>query len=92
MDSPINYWDKRAGELVRQSAGHSILFNFSIAPDGESAFFGSSDRTVTQWRLSNPSLDQLRDWIQANRYVRDLTCEEQDTFQIEASQGEGCAP
>ena len=90
MDSLINLWDKRTGELVRQSAGHSILFNFSIAPDGESAFFGSSDRILTQWRLSDPALDEPQGWIQSISYARDLTCEEQAIFQIEASKGESC--
>jgi len=92
MDGSLKLWDLKTGELVRQSGGHGIIFDISIAPDGESAFFGSSDRTLTQWRLSNPSLDELRDWIQANRFVRDLTCAEQATFQIEVSQGESCVP
>jgi WD40 repeat protein/DNA-binding SARP family transcriptional activator len=92
MDGLLKLWDLRTGELVHQSSGHGVIFDISLAPDGKSAFFGSSDHTVIQWRISNLSLEELRAWIQANRYVRDLTCAEQASFQIETSQGESCTP
>lgn len=88
MDGVIKLWDLKTGELVRQSGGHGILFDLTLAPDGHSAFFGSSDRTLTQWKLSNPSLDELRAWISGNRSVRELTCAEQESFGMQT--GPGC--
>jgi hypothetical protein len=33
--------------------------------------------------LAAPSLDELLDWVAANRYVRELTCDERELYQIE---------
>jgi hypothetical protein len=54
-----------------------------LSSDGQTALFGSSDTTITQWRLLNPSLNELTSWIEANRYVREPTCEERERYQIE---------
>jgi hypothetical protein len=33
--------------------------------------------------LAAPSLDELLDWVAANRYVRELTCDERELYRIE---------
>ena len=83
MDGRIMVWDISEGRLVRQTDGHGVIFDLTMAPDGESVYFGSSDATITEWRISNPSIDELREWIELNRYVRDLTCGERELYQIE---------
>ena len=54
-----------------------------MSPDGSTALSGSSEQTIVQWRLDNPGLDELMTWIEENRYVRQLTCEERAMYQIE---------
>jgi WD40 repeat protein len=83
MDGTLVLWDLETGEAVRRWGGHGVVFDISLAPDGHTALVGSSDTTIVQWRLENPSLDELGAWIQANRYVRDLTCQERELYRVE---------
>ena len=40
--------------------------------------------TAILWDLSLPAeMDDVHDWIDDNRYVRELTCEERDLYRIE---------
>jgi WD40 repeat protein len=83
MDGTLTLWDLESGETIRRWGGHGAIFDIALAPDGRTSLVGSSDTTIVQWRLGNPSLDELREWIQANRYVRDLTCQERDLYRVE---------
>jgi WD40 repeat protein/DNA-binding SARP family transcriptional activator len=83
MDGTLMLWDLERGELIRRSAGHGVIFDLALAPDGQSILFGSSDTTITQWRIDNPSLGELKQWVAANRYLPELTCAERETYQIE---------
>jgi WD40 repeat protein len=83
MDGSLMLWDLETGELIRRSDGHGILFDVALNPNGQTALFGSSDTTITEWRLQNPSPSELERWIEDNRYVRELTCEERARYQIE---------
>jgi WD40 repeat protein len=89
MDGRLMLWDLDTGELIRSSGGHGVIFDLALSPDGQTALFGSSDTTITQWRLLRPSLDELTAWIGANRYVREPTCEERERYQIEPLCDEG---
>lgn len=70
MDGSLMLWDLKTGELVRRSTGHGVMMDITLSPDGRSVLAGSSDATIFRWRLDNPSLTELRAWVQANRYVR----------------------
>jgi WD40 repeat protein/DNA-binding SARP family transcriptional activator len=83
MDGALMLWDLERGALVRRSEGHGAIFDLALAPDGQSVLFGSSDTTITQWRIDNPSLDELKAWVAANRYLPELTCAEREMYQIE---------
>jgi WD40 repeat protein/DNA-binding SARP family transcriptional activator len=83
MAGSLMLWDLESGELIRHSEGHGVIFDLALAPDGQSILFGSSDTTITRWRIGNPSLDELRAWVTANRYLPELTCAERETYQIE---------
>ena len=69
MDGSLVLWNLETGELVRRSIGHGVLFDLAASPDGGSILTGSSDTTIFQWRLENPSLSDLRTWVEKNRYV-----------------------
>jgi WD40 repeat protein len=83
MDGTLMVWDLVTGELVRRVAGFGAIFDVAVAPDGKTALVGSSDATIVQWWLENPSLDELRSWIEANRFVRALTCAEREALRVE---------
>jgi len=54
-----------------------------MSPDGRTGLVGSSTQMIIQWQLATPSLDELFDWVGANRYVRELTCDERELYRIE---------
>ena len=39
--------------------------------------------SVIEWQISDMSLAELIDWIDANRYIRDFTCEERENYRLE---------
>ena len=80
----VIYWDIATGEELRRFAGHAGgIWNVRFSPDGQTAFSSSYDGIVIQWQLADWPLDQLRPWIDANRYVWDFTCEEREQYRIE---------
>lgn len=83
MDGRLMVWDLARGTLVRQSDQHGVIFDLTMSPDGESVYFGSSNTTITEWGISNPSIDELKGWIEQNRYLRELTCAEREFYQVE---------
>jgi WD40 repeat protein len=78
-------WDLETGELIRRfkDPHTGAVFDSAMSPDGRTGLVGSSAQTIIQWQLAAPSLDELLDWVAANRYVRELTCEERDLYRIE---------
>ena len=85
MNGVLRLWDLESGELVREFgySGLAVVFDIALSPDGRTALSGSMDQMITQWSTEYPDLEGLLDWIEANRYVRDLTCEERARYQIE---------
>lgn len=82
MDGALMLWDLETGRLIRRSEGHGVIFDLTLSADGESVFFGSSDATIIQWRLSNPGSAALKEWIKENRYVRPLSCAERELYRV----------
>jgi WD40 repeat protein len=77
-------WDFETGKEVRRFRAHSgWAGDVAFSPDGQTAFSVGFDGALVRWQIADPSLDELRDWIRANRYVRELTCEERDLYRVE---------
>ncbi|MCA9915970.1 MAG: PD40 domain-containing protein, partial [Anaerolineae bacterium] len=70
-------YELATGKPIRHFAGIGVL----ISPDGRYLFNSSDLANVNQWRID--TLPELLDWTRANRYVRDLTCEERAQYRIE---------
>jgi WD40 repeat protein len=83
MNGSLMLWDLETGELIRRSEGHGVIFDLAVGADGRTALFGSSDTTITEWRLEKPGLEELKAWVGANRYLPGLTCAEREAYQIE---------
>ena len=84
-DGTLALWNLQTGEEIHRFRGHDTDFVFDIAinPGGNTALSCGTDQTIIQWQLDIPSLEDLQDWIAANRYVRELTCDERELYQIE---------
>jgi WD40 repeat protein len=84
-DNNVIVWDLQIGEPVRHfhlppvaSVGHVVAFG----PDGHSLFIQRENGLMTQVDLMlKPG--ELLNWIQRNRYVRDLTCTERELYRLE---------
>ena len=84
-DGTLALWDLQTGKEVHRFRGHNsdFIFDIAINPDGRTALSCGTDQTIIQWQLGIPSPEELQDWIAANRYVRELTCDERELYQIE---------
>jgi WD40 repeat protein len=77
-------WDFSTGEeLYRLNAHTQPVLSVKFSPDGKYAYAVSTDGLLSKWKISVQSLPELKDWIQSNRYVRELTCEERLRYRVE---------
>ena len=80
----IILWDAASGaELRRHSAHNALSFQATFSPDSQTVYSVSSDETLVAWQVGDPSLPALRAWIDENRYVRELTCDERAQYGVE---------
>jgi len=88
VDGSIRLWDAATGlELrryeVENEAGRAVgLRALAMSADGRLVLSGMSDNTVRLWLLL-PNIGDLLDHAQANRFVREITCDERRRFGIE---------
>ncbi|OQY24033.1 MAG: hypothetical protein B6I35_02455 [Anaerolineaceae bacterium 4572_32.2] len=83
-DGAIILWDFETGEELRRFKGHTALVpGLVFSPDGQTAFSVSLDGALIEWQVADLPLDELIEWVHANRYVRDLTCDERAQYRVE---------
>jgi WD40 repeat protein len=83
-DGVIILWDFETSEELRRFKGHTaVVVGLVFSPDGETAFSVALDGALIEWRISDLPLNELIDWTYANRYVRELTCEERKKYRVE---------
>jgi WD40 repeat protein len=88
-DQTVRLWDIETGEEVRRLTGHtSWIQSIRFHPSGELAISAAQDNTARIWRVS-PSPEAIIEFANAQRYVRDLTCDERLRYRLEP--GDGCA-
>jgi len=77
-DATIRLWSVNGLEL-RIFRGHDTWVNqASFSPDGDFAVSGSWDDTIKIWHIH--SVEELIEWTNENRYVRELTCNEERIY------------
>ncbi len=78
-------WDFSTGEeLARLQASTQPVTSVTFSPDGKYAYFVTGDGLLVQWKIpGQQSLPELITWINENRYVRQLTCEERQRYRVE---------
>ncbi|MDJ0767585.1 MAG: BTAD domain-containing putative transcriptional regulator [Ilumatobacter sp.] len=85
-DGGVIVWDLMTGEeLHRLTAHHSYVFDVAFGPDGQTVYSGGSDGELIEWQGVDTSLDELVEWLRANRYVRELTCDEREQYRLDMS-------
>ncbi len=77
-------WDVNTGNPLRRHQAHDGLsFQAVFSPDDTTVYSVSADETLGVWQIGTPTLDNLLAWIDENRVVRDLTCEERQQYHVE---------
>jgi hypothetical protein len=80
----LGYGDYETGNQLWHSGKQESVVPFVFfRPDSRSAFSLAITGAPVQWQIGEPTLDDLLAWIQANRCVRDLTCDERAQYRIE---------
>lgn len=80
-DGTGSLWDVETGDVIRRY-GNGFVVKPVFNSDGSQALVGFHDGAVELWRIDT-TLDELRDWTQANRYIPELTCNQRKLYNIE---------
>ncbi len=87
-DQVVFLWDVATGMLLRRFTGHEeIILEVVFTPDGKRLLSVADDDTVREWQV-DASHEALLAWIEANRHVPELTCQQREQYRIEPLCGE----
>ena len=78
-------WDFSTGEeLYRLPAHTQPVLSAQFSPDSKYVYSVSTDGLLIKWSIPTfQTMPELLDWINTNRYVRPLTCEERQRYRVE---------
>jgi len=82
MNGEVILWDFSTGEELHRLETHQEVYSVLFNPDGRIAYATSPDGKLIEWHIAEKSLLELREWINANRYVRPLTDEEMQLYHV----------
>jgi len=81
-NSTVVLWDYASSREIAVMKGHpAYVVSLAFAADGKTAF-SEGGNLVIQWQVSEPTLNELRQWVANNRYTRDFTCAERAQYDI----------
>jgi WD40 repeat protein len=86
LDRSLILWDVASGQAIRRLQGLDIRNNaLAWSADGRMAVAGGGSSTfsgqIAVWRL-DVELETLVGWTYQNRFVRELTCQEREQYQV----------
>ena len=85
FDGTLRIWDSQTGEIIRRMTDpNNVVVAATVGSDGRDMVVGFRDGGIQLWRLDS-TLEDLLSWIQANRYIPDLTCEQKLLYQLTSS-------
>lgn len=81
-DNTVILWDIATGDEIQRFTGHiDEIQSLAFTPDGKSFASVAGDGEAKLWGL-RLGYDTLEQWIQDNRYIRELTCTERERFGV----------
>ncbi|MDE2638013.1 MAG: protein kinase [Chloroflexota bacterium] len=86
-DTTVRMWDIASGEEINRFEQHGDWIQEIVLGPGES--FGVSagqDNVLRRWRIKRTA-DDVIEWARANRYIRELTCAERQSYRLECVSG-----
>ncbi len=81
-DTTVRMWDIATGEEINRFDQHSDwVQEIVFSPDEAFAVSAGQDLTLRRW-LIRRSADDLIAWARDNRYIRELSCAERESFRL----------
>jgi WD40 repeat protein/serine/threonine protein kinase len=85
QDGTIIVWNATTGDIMRQFSGNAaMIYGIEFTLSGDYLLSADASGVLNMWRLSL-DLNSLLTWTHSNRYVRDLSCSEQELYQLSQS-------
>ena len=81
-DATVRIWDIPSGEELNRYNEHTgWVLEAVLSPDEEFIVTASEDLTVRRWHVARTA-DDLIDWARQNRYIRELSCAERQSYRL----------
>lgn len=88
QDGTVMVWRASTGDVLRQlSASEAMVYGVAFTRDGDSLLSADADGRLRVWRLSL-DLASLLSWTRSSRYLRDLSCTDQQLYRLVDSCGD----
>jgi WD40 repeat protein/serine/threonine protein kinase len=85
QDTTVIVWELSSGEQLRVFAnGEAMIQGVVFTPDSERLLFVTADGALRVWQPVL-NLNELRSWTLSNRYVRELSCSEQELYRLSSN-------
>lgn len=82
LDQTLMLWNVETGKPFRVLRGHNDrIWDFAITPDELNVLSISREGTLILWRID--TLEELQQWINDNRFLHELTCEERAQYRLQ---------
>lgn len=82
-DASFRIWDAESGAEIRRINWTAPIWTASFVDDSNTVLVGSEDGLVSLWDVTIPDTADLMDWVQNNRYVVELTCDQLAQFEMD---------
>lgn len=80
----MTVWDFETEEILHRFIAHSdFVFDVVFHPNEQRAYTAGVDGKLIEWSSFDLALDELLLWVEANRYVRELTCDERTQYHLD---------
>lgn len=80
-DKRVTLWNVQTGAWLRHFGGHANWVRaIDYSPTEDVFATGDNDGVIMLWQQA--SMEEMVEWARENRYVRDLTCEERETYRV----------
>ena len=82
-DTTVRMWDIATGEEINRFDQHvDWIQEIVFSPDESFAVSAGQDLTLRRWRIRRTA-DDLIAWAGDNRYIRELSCAERESYRLE---------
>ncbi len=82
-DASFRVWDASSGAEIHRINWTAPVWSATFIEGSDVALVGSEDGLVSLWDVTTPDMDTLVNWIQDNRYVVELTCDQLSEIAIQ---------